>query len=103
MIDPSDWAFSLREALTWSPPVRCPGPSTLVDLSPEAAARAQELGERYDLGPLLAATGTIERDESLYTLDLLDRVLERGQHIRLAGTSFRTRAVDPKTLETDEP
>ena len=34
---------------------------------------------------------------------LLDRVLERGQHIRLAGTSFRTRAVDPKTLETDEP
>jgi DNA replication protein DnaC len=34
---------------------------------------------------------------------LLDRVLERGQHIRLAGTSFRTRAVDPKALETDEP
>lgn len=34
---------------------------------------------------------------------LLDRVLERGQHIRLAGTSFRTRAVDPKTLETDDP
>ncbi len=34
---------------------------------------------------------------------LLDRVLERGQHLRLSGTSFRTRAVDPKTLETDEP
>jgi len=34
---------------------------------------------------------------------LLDRVLERGDHIRLAGTSFRTRAVDPKTLEDDEP
>jgi len=33
---------------------------------------------------------------------LLDRVLERGQHIRLAGTSFRTRAVDPKTLEADD-
>lgn len=34
---------------------------------------------------------------------LLDRVLERGEHIRLAGTSFRTRAVDPRTLESDEP
>jgi DNA replication protein DnaC len=34
---------------------------------------------------------------------LLDRVLERGDHIRLAGTSFRTRAVDPKTLDDDEP
>lgn len=33
---------------------------------------------------------------------LLDRVLERGQHIRLAGPSFRTRAVDPKTLDGDE-
>jgi DNA replication protein DnaC len=33
---------------------------------------------------------------------LLDRVLERGEHIRLAGTSFRTRSVDPKTLEGDE-
>jgi DNA replication protein DnaC len=34
---------------------------------------------------------------------LLDRVLERGQHLRLAGASFRTRSVDPKTLEGDDP
>lgn len=33
---------------------------------------------------------------------LLDRVLERGQHLRLAGASFRTRSVDPKTLEGDD-
>ena len=33
---------------------------------------------------------------------LLDRVLEHGEHIRLAGTSFRTRALDPKTLESDD-
>ena len=34
---------------------------------------------------------------------LLDRVLERGHHIRLAGPSFRTRAVDPKILNGDDP
>lgn len=33
---------------------------------------------------------------------LLDRVLERGQHLRLAGASFRTRSLDPKTLEGDD-
>ncbi len=34
---------------------------------------------------------------------LLDRVLERGEHIRLAGTSWRTKAVDPKTLDGQDP
>ncbi len=68
-----DLAFRLRETVTWSPRARCPGPSTLDDLSSEARLRVDALGKRYDLGPLLAATGPVERDESLYTLDLLDR------------------------------
>lgn len=29
-------------------------------------------------------------------------LLERGQHLRLAGSSFTTRAVDPKTLDGDD-
>lgn len=32
---------------------------------------------------------------------LLDRVLERGQHIRLAGPSWRTRDIDPAVLDGD--
>ena len=34
---------------------------------------------------------------------LLDRVLERGEHIRLSGSSWRTKAVDPKALDGEEP
>lgn len=71
----SGLGFRLREAVTWSPPARCPGPSTLAGLAPVALARAEALGARYPLAPLLAATGIVERDESLYTLDLLDRFL----------------------------
>lgn len=68
-----DLAFWLREAVTWSPPARCPGPSMPADLAPVALGRVEALGQRYDLAPLFAATGPVERDESLYTLDLLDR------------------------------
>ncbi len=70
--------FRLREAAPWSWPAPCPGPSTLAHLVGWPAARADELAVRYDLGPLLAHTGPIERDESLYTLDLLDRFAEAG-------------------------
>lgn len=33
---------------------------------------------------------------------LLDRVLERGQHIRLGGTSWRTRDIDPRVLGSEQ-
>ncbi|MFO0675315.1 MAG: IS21-like element helper ATPase IstB [Polyangiaceae bacterium] len=45
--------------------------------------------------------GDVLHDQELAEA-LLDRVLERGEHIRLGGRSFRTRAMDPKTLEEDE-
>lgn len=64
----------LRDTFWWSVPARCPGPTTLDGLGPAARARADELAARYDLAPLLAACGRVERDESLYTLDLLDRL-----------------------------
>lgn len=70
-------AFAIRDRVPWSWPARCPGPSRLDDLDPDARAAADRLAARYDLGPLLAATATIERDESLYVLDLLDRWVDR--------------------------
>ncbi|PJB42381.1 MAG: hypothetical protein CO108_11810, partial [Deltaproteobacteria bacterium CG_4_9_14_3_um_filter_63_12] len=33
---------------------------------------------------------------------LLDRVLERGQHIKLGGRSWRTRDIDPANLSMQE-
>ena len=45
--------------------------------------------------------GEVLRDHELAEA-LLDRVLESGEHIRLAGAPFRTRSVDPKALETGE-
>ncbi len=41
--------------------------------------------------------GQVLHDEQLAEA-LLDRVLERGQHIALGGRSWRTRNVDPATL-----
>jgi DNA replication protein DnaC len=45
--------------------------------------------------------------EVLHDLDLaealLDRILERGQHIKLGGPSWRTRKLDPSVLTSDEP
>lgn len=32
---------------------------------------------------------------------ILDRVLERGQHIKLGGLSWRTRHIDPETFGAD--
>jgi hypothetical protein len=69
---PTD-GLAIRDALAWSPRARLPGPSTLDGLSPAALSRVTALAERYDLAPLLAACGRVERDESLYVLDLLDR------------------------------
>ncbi len=65
----------------WSPRAHLPGPApgglhVGIDgqpLSPRARARVDELAGRYDLAPLVAACGPVERAESLYVLDLLDR------------------------------
>jgi DNA replication protein DnaC len=45
--------------------------------------------------------GQVLHDEQLAEA-LLDRVLERGQHIALGGRSWRTRNVDPATLGEEE-
>lgn len=52
-----------------------------------ARARAETLAARYDLAPLLAVCGAVERAESLYVLDLLD------QH-GLAGDGVAGRGLD---------
>ena len=65
-------ALHLR-VLTWSPAAKLPGPSALDGLDPAARARADTLAIRYPLGDLLRVCGEVERDESLYALDLLDR------------------------------
>jgi hypothetical protein len=67
--------LAVRDAIPWSWPARCPGPSRLDGLAPPARAYAEALGARYPLAGLLAATGPIERGESLYVLDVLDRYL----------------------------
>jgi hypothetical protein len=74
-------------AWTWSPRARLPGPSTLDGLSDAARARIDTLATRYDLAPLLRATGETERDESLYVLDLLDQHLSetRGRGLDVGG------------------
>ncbi len=66
---------------TWSPRAKLPGPApgglhVGIDgqpLSPRARARVDALAGRYALAPLVAACGPVERAESLYVLDLLDR------------------------------
>jgi DNA replication protein DnaC len=45
----------------------------------------------------LRAWGDVLHDHDLAEV-ILDRVLERGQHIALAGRSYRTRHLDPETL-----
>ncbi len=65
----------------WSPRAPLPGPApgglrVGIDgqpLTPRAQARVDDLAGRYDLAPLAAACGPVERAESLYVLDLLDR------------------------------
>ncbi len=59
--------------LTWSPRANVPGPSSLNGLEPAARARADALASRYALEPLLTVCGEVERDESLYVLDLMER------------------------------
>jgi DNA replication protein DnaC len=46
--------------------------------------------------------GAVLHDSDLAEV-ILDRVLERGEHILLGGPSFRTRHVDPETLGDAEP
>lgn len=66
--------------------------------------------QRYlDRKPMVFTTNKRLRDwgQVLHDRDLaeviLDRVLERGQHIKLGGLSWRTRHHDPETLGLDAP
>ncbi len=52
-----------------------PGPSSIDAVPPSARARVSALAARYPLGPVFAACGPIELLESLYVLDLLDRLV----------------------------
>jgi DNA replication protein DnaC len=45
----------------------------------------------------LRAWGEVLHDSDLAEV-ILDRVLERGQHITLGGRSYRTRHLDPETI-----
>ena len=73
--------FRLHRYLCWSPRAPLPGPApgglrVGIDgqpLTPRPQARVDDLAGRYDLAPLAAACGAVERAESLYVLDLLDR------------------------------
>lgn len=49
----------------------------------------------------LRAWGDVLHDHDLAEV-ILDRVLERGQHIMLSGRSFRTRHLDPEVLATHQ-
>lgn len=46
----------------------------------------------------LRAWGDVLHDHDLAEV-ILDRVLERGQHVTLGGRSYRTRHLDPETLD----
>lgn len=48
----------------------------------------------------LRAWGDVLHDHDLAEV-ILDRVLERGQHVVLGGRSYRTRHLDPETLGTN--
>ena len=48
----------------------------------------------------LRAWGDVLHDHDLAEV-ILDRVLERGQHIKLGGLSWRTRHIDPETFGSD--
>lgn len=50
----------------------------------------------------LAALGGLLHDGDLAEA-ILDRLLERGTHLLLRGRSYRTRHLNPETLDPDIP
>lgn len=74
-----DLSFRLRQALSWSPAPKASLPLRLSSLrtalSPNAAARFDELERRHDLEPLTRANHVDAAREALWATDVLDRLI----------------------------
>ncbi len=79
----TEWRWRWRNAVTWSPPAwKRVLPFTAFaeaePFEPAARARMHELATRYELGPWSTVCDAQDWRESLYVLDLLDRLVPRG-------------------------
>jgi len=75
-----DLGFRARRALRWSPPAwkrRAALEAVLRELSPEGGKRLAKLRKRYPLEGWSRCCNLTDWRESLYVLDLLDRLLPR--------------------------